>query len=52
MFKKCQEAQQRYDEETNHSKLKEQQEVWNKKIASDLNKLKNYSMHSYTIPYR
>ena len=52
MFKDCQEAQQRYDKETNHSKVAEKQEAWNKKIASDLTRLKDYSSHHYKISLR
>lgn len=34
--------QERYDKETNHSQIKEQQEAWNKFIAEELLRLKKY----------
>jgi hypothetical protein len=42
-YKECIDYQELYDSETNHSKNKEKQEEWNKRIAKELEELEAYS---------
>ncbi|PCH69453.1 MAG: hypothetical protein COC01_01510 [Bacteroidetes bacterium] len=48
-FEQCDKEQKLYDTETNHSKNEKKQAAWDKRIQTELNRLKFYSKEKYTV---